>query len=413
MSGNRGNEFNLEGAGFNTRAVRTQVERSGQREHSVPLYLTSSFVFNSAEQGRDIFAGDEDGPVYSRYGNPSVDEFVEKLCSMEGTEDGIGTASGMAAVFASIAGLVSAGDHIVCSRAVFGSTFSMFTTTLTRWGIETTFVAPDDPAAWERAVRGNTRLLFAETPSNPGLELIDMAAVADISRNAGTLFLVDNCFATPWLQKPVDFGADIVIHSATKFIDGQGRVLGGAILGPGEIIGDIRTFARQTGPALSPFSGWVLSKSLETLSVRMERHCDNAEEMARRLSEHPGIEGVRYPFLESHPQHDLARKQMRRGGGLVTFDVAGGTEAAAMRFINGLGMISRSSNLGDSRSIATHPPTTTHSALTEEERALIGIYPSTVRLSVGLEDVDDIFADIDGALGGIRSGGEPGAGVRP
>ena len=393
--------FNLETAGFNTQAIRTQVDRSKQREHSVPLYLTSSFVFESAEQGRDLFAGDEEGPMYSRYENPSVDEFVDKLCLMEGTEDGIGTASGMAAVFASIAGLVSTGDHIVCSRAVFGSTFKMFATTFTRWGIETTFVAPDDPAAWEQAVRGNTRLFFAETPSNPGLELIDMAAVAKIARNAGALFLVDNCFATPWLQKPVDFGADIVIHSATKFIDGQGRVLGGAILGPGEIIGDIRTFARQTGPALSPFSGWVLSKSLETLSVRMERHCDNAEEMARRLSEHPKVARVRYPFLASHPQHELARKQMRRGGGLVTFDVAGGTEAAAMRFINALGMISRSSNLGDSRSIATHPPTTTHSSLTEEERALIGIYPSTVRLSVGLEDVDDIFADIDGALGGI------------
>ena len=392
--------FSLEDAGFNTQAVRTQVERSRQREHSVPMYLTSSFVFDSAEQGRDIFAGDEEGPVYSRYGNPSVDELVDKLCLMEGTEEGIATATGMAAVFAGIAGLVSAGDHIVCSRAVFGSTFQMLTATLSRWGVETTFAAPDDPSDWERALRGNTRLLFAETPSNPGLELIDIEAVGKIARNAGALFLVDNCFATPWLQKPVDFGADIVIHSATKFIDGQGRVLGGAVLGPAEIMGDIRTFARQTGPSLSPFNAWVLSKSLETLSVRMERHCDNAEELARRLSGHPRIKRVCYPFLESHPQNALARKQMRRGGGLVTFDVRGGA-AEAMSFLNALGMISRSSNLGDSRSIATHPPTTTHSALTEEQRALIGIQPSTVRLSAGLEDVDDIFADVDAALGVI------------
>ena len=355
--------------GFDTRAIRTQAARSGHREHSVPVYLTSSFVFDSAEQGRDLFAGAADGLVYSRYGNPSVDEFVEKLCIMEGAEDGVATATGMAAMFASIASLVSAGDHVVCSRAVFGSTSQILTRILPKWGVETTFVPPDDPDAWRRALRPKTRVFFAETPSNPGLDLIDIEAVATIAHEAGALFIVDNCFATPWLQQPARLGADIVTHSATKFMDGQGRVLGGAILGPREIITDVRFFARQTGPALSPFNAWILSKSLETLSLRVDRHCENAEAVARHLSGHPAVERARYPFLESHPQHELARRQMRHGGGLVTIDVAGG-EPAAMRFINRLQMISRSSNLGDSRSIATHPRTTTHAKLSEDQRRL-------------------------------------------
>ena len=384
--------------GFDTRAIRTQAARSGHREHSVPVYLTSSFVFDSAEQGRDLFAGAADGLVYSRYGNPSVDEFVEKLCIMEGAEDGVATATGMAAMFASIASLVSAGDHVVCSRAVFGSTSQILTRILPKWGVETTFVPPDDPDAWRRALRPKTRVFFAETPSNPGLDLIDIEAVATIAHEAGALFIVDNCFATPWLQQPARLGADIVTHSATKFMDGQGRVLGGAILGPREIITDVRFFARQTGPALSPFNAWILSKSLETLSLRVDRHCENAEAVAGHLSGHPAVERARYPFLESHPQHELARRQMRHGGGLVTIDVAGG-EPAAMRFINRLQMISRSSNLGDSRSIATHPRTTTHAKLSEDQRLELGILPGTVRLAIGLENREDIIADIDHALG--------------
>ncbi|MEX2442684.1 MAG: aminotransferase class I/II-fold pyridoxal phosphate-dependent enzyme [Alkalispirochaeta sp.] len=390
--------------GFDTQSIRTQATRSSHREHSVPIYLTSSFVFDSAEQGRDLFAGDEQGLVYSRYGNPSVDELVQKLCTMEHTADGIATATGMAAMFAAIAGLVSAGDHVVCSRAVFGSTSQILSKILPRWGVETTFVPPDDPEAWRAATRKKTKIFFAETPSNPGLELIDIEAVAEIAHAAGAIFIVDNCFATPWLQQPALLGADIVTHSATKFMDGQGRVLGGAILGPEDLIAELRFFARQTGPALSPFNAWVLSKSLETLSLRMDRHCDNAQAIATHLTGHPAVEQTRYPFLTTHPQCELAHRQMRRGGGLVTIDVRGG-EDAAMRFINGLSMISRSSNLGDSRSIATHPRTTTHSKLTEETRRELGILPGTVRLAIGLENVEDIITDIDQALTGDRERG--------
>ncbi len=383
--------------GFDTQAIRAQTERGPNREHSVPLYLTSSFVFDSAEHGRDLFSGDADGLVYSRYGNPNVDEFIGKLCRMEGTEDGIATATGMAAMFGTIAALLSAGDHVVCSRAVFGSTSQMFTRIFPRWGITTTFVAPDDLTAWREAVKPETRVLFAETPSNPGLDLVDIAAVAEIAREAQALLVVDNCFATPWLQQPAGLGADLVTHSATKFMDGQGRVLGGAILGPEDLIEHVRFFSRQTGPSLSPFNAWVLSKSLETLSIRVDRHCDNAEAAARHLESHPGIEHTRYPFLDSHPQKELARRQMRRGGGLVTIDLPGG-EPEAMAFINRLKMITRSSNLGDSRSIATHPRTTTHARLTEDERLLLGIRPGTVRLAIGLENQEDIIADIDQAL---------------
>ncbi|TVR66866.1 MAG: O-succinylhomoserine sulfhydrylase [Spirochaetaceae bacterium] len=389
---------NAPSPGFDTAAIRTQTARSPHREHSVPVYLTSSFVFDSAEHGRDLFSGDAEGLVYSRYGNPSVDELVEKLCLMEGTEDGVATATGMAAMFGTIAALLSAGDHLVCSRAVFGSTSQMLTRIFPRWGIETTFVPPGDPAAWEAAVRPNTKLFFAETPSNPGLELVDIPAVAEIAHSAGALMVVDNCFATPWLQQPARLGADIVTHSATKFMDGQGRVLGGAILGPAQAIEEVRFFCRQTGPSMSPFNAWVLSKSLETLSIRVDRHCENAEAVAHHLDAHPRVERTRYPFLDSHPQQELARRQMRRGGGLVTIDLPGGEEGA-MQFINALRMITRSSNLGDSRSIATHPRTTTHARLAEEERLELGIRPATVRLAIGLENVEDIIADIEQALG--------------
>jgi O-succinylhomoserine sulfhydrylase len=385
---------------FGTESIRTQAERSVHREHSVPIYMTSSFVFDTAEQAQALFAGEEEGLVYSRYGNPNTDEFVQKLCLLEGCEDGIATATGMAAMFASLAGLVKSGDHIVASRALFGSTVQILSQILPRWGVETTYVDPKDAGAWAGAMRPETRILFAETPSNPGLELIDVAAVAEVARHSGAIFIVDNCFATPYLQRPAPLGADLVTHSATKFIDGQGRVLGGAIVGKRELIAEIRSFARQTGPALSPFNAWVLSKSLETLPVRMDRHCANAHEIARWLETRSVVNWVRYPFLESHPQHALARSQMKLGGGLVTFEVNGGS-AAGMRFLNSLQMISRSSNLGDTRSIATHPPTTTHSKLSEAQRLEIGITQGTIRLSVGLEAAGDIIEDVERALSGL------------
>jgi len=382
---------------FETQAVRLQAERSGHREHSVPIYLTSSYLFDSAEQGKAIFSGKEDGLVYSRFGDPNSDEFVTKLCALEGCDDGLATATGMAAVFASIAGLVKNGDHVICSRASFGSTLQILKVIMPRYGVETTFVDPTDTDAWRDAIRTNTRMMVAETPSNPGLEMVDIATLAELARPKRILLNIDNCFATPYLQRPAELGADIVTHSATKYMDGQGRVLGGAILGRQSKIDWLRFYTRQTGPSLSPFNAWVLSKSLETLAVRMDRHCDNAEALAAALEGHGKLNWVRYPFSESHPQHALARKQMSRGGGIVTFEVKGG-EAGGMKFLNGLAMLSRSSNLGDTRSIATHPSTTTHSSLPEEERLAMGITPGTVRISVGLEHRDDIEADVMSAL---------------
>lgn len=386
-----------------TDAIRIQAARSGHREHSVPVYLTSSFVFDSAEQAKALFAEQEEGLVYSRYGNPNTDELVAKLCRLEGTEAGVATATGMAAMFASLAGLLRAGDHVVASRALFGSTFAILGKVLPRWGIETTFVDPTNLDEWDAAVRPSTRMFFAETPSNPGLELIDMDALGALAAARNVILNVDNCFATPHIQRPAAHGAHLVTHSATKFMDGQGRVLGGAVLGSEELISEIRYFCRQTGPALSPFNAWVISKGLETLSVRMERHCENAATIARHLEADPRVSRTRYPFLESHPQHELAVRQMRRGGGLVTCEVAGG-EAGGMAFLNALEVISRSSNLGDTRSIATHPATTTHAKLTDEERRRIGITPGTIRLSVGLEAVDDIIADVDRALAAAARG---------
>lgn len=389
-----------EGAGgnkFETQAVRLQAERSGYREHSVPIYLTSSYLFDSAEQGKALFSGEEDGLVYSRYDNPNTSEFETKLCALEGCDDGLATATGMAAVFASIAGLMKSGDHVICSRASFGSTLQILKVIMPRYGVETTFVDPTDIDAWRDAIRTNTKMMVAETPSNPGLELVDIAALAELARPNKIQLNIDNCFATPYLQRPAELGADIVTHSATKFIDGQGRVMGGALLGRQSLIDWLRFYTRQTGPSLSPFNAWVLSKSLETLAVRMDRHCDNAETLAAALEGHPKLNWVRYPFSDSHPQHVLARKQMSRGGGIVTFEVKGG-EAGGMQFQNGLSMISRSSNLGDTRSIATHPSTTTHSSIPEAERLQMGITSGTVRISVGLEHSDDIVADVMSAF---------------
>lgn len=381
-----------------TNAIRGQAARTPSREHSVPLYLTSSFIFDSAEQGRAIFAEEEEGNVYSRYSNPNTTELINKVCAMEGAEAGLVFSSGMAAVFASFAGLLKSGDHIVSCRAIFGSTHQLFTKLFPRWGITTTYVDASRPEDWEKAIQSNTRMIFLETPSNPGLELVDLEWLGRFKEKYPNIILnVDNCFATPYLQKPIEYGFDLVSHSATKYMDGQGRVLGGVVVGKKALIDELMFFIRNTGPALSPFNAWVISKSIETLGVRMDRHCSNALQLAEVLERHEEIEIVRYPFLPSHPQYELAKRQMKAGGGIVTFVVKGGIERAK-RFLDALNMICITSNLGDSRSIATHPASTTHSKLSEDERLQLGIQPGSIRVSVGLEDIEDILDDISQAL---------------
>ncbi|MEN5088935.1 MULTISPECIES: trans-sulfuration enzyme family protein [Sphingobacterium] len=381
-----------------SKIIREQADRSATREHSVPLYLTSSFIFDSAEQGRAIFAEEEQGMVYSRYANPNTSELINKVCILEGAEAGLSFSSGMAAVFASFAGIIESGDHIVSSRAIFGSTHQLFTQLFPRWGVTTTYVDAVDPEEWEKAIRPNTKIIFLESPSNPGLELVDLEWLGSLKKKYPHIILaIDNCFATPYLQKPLKYGFDLSIHSATKYMDGQGRVLGGLVVGKQELIDKLMFFIRHTGPSLSPFNAWVISKSLDTLGLRMDRHCSNALALATVLETHPEIEDVKYPFLPSHPQYELAKKQMKAGGGIVTFVVAGGKERA-FRFLDELNMILYTSNLGDARSIATHPASTTHSKLTEDERLNLGIKPGSVRLSVGLEDQEDIIQDILQAL---------------
>ena len=380
-----------------TRSIRIQSERTDQREHSTPLYMTSSFVFEDAEQARAMFADEVQGNIYSRFSNPNSNEFVEKMCMLEEAEDGVATASGMAAVFTSLAGLLKSGDHIVSSRAVFGSTHQILTQILPRWGITTTYVDSTDTDAWEAAIRPETRMLFAETPSNPGLELTDLEYLGKLAAQKQLILNVDNCFATPYLQVPMKFGAHIVTHSATKYIDGQGRAIGGVIVGRSDLIKEIRFFARQTGPALSPFNAWIFSKSLETLSIRMDRHCESALKLAQWLEKSPHVESVRYPFLKSYPQYDLATKQMTKGGGMVSFDIKGGAERGR-RFLDALSVCSLTANLGDSRTIVTHPASTTHSKLKQEEREAVSIGDGLVRVSVGLEYIDDIIADIEEAF---------------
>ncbi|HLS95279.1 MAG TPA: aminotransferase class I/II-fold pyridoxal phosphate-dependent enzyme [Sphingobacterium sp.] len=381
-----------------SKIIREQAPRSATREHSVPLYLTSSFIFDSAEQGRAIFAEEEEGMVYSRYANPNTTEFINKVCILEEAEAGLAFASGMAAVFASFAGFIRQGDHIVSSRAIFGSTHQLFTQLFPRWGVTHTYVDAVDNEAWEKAIQPNTKIVFLESPSNPGLELADLEFLGGLkAKYPDIIFAIDNCFATPYLQKPLTYGFDLSIHSATKYMDGQGRVLGGVIVGKQHLIDQLLFFIRHTGPAMSPFNAWVLSKSLDTLSLRMDRHCSNALALAEALEGHPEIADVKYPFLPSHPQYALAKKQMRAGGGIVTFEVKGGKERA-YRFLDALRMILYTSNLGDARTIATHPASTTHSKLSEEERLHLGIRPGSVRLSVGIEDKEDIIGDILQAL---------------
>lgn len=381
-----------------TKAIRTQAKQSQNREHSVPLYLTSSFTFEDAEQGKALFEETEEGNIYSRFSNPNVTEFVDKVCMLENAEEGIATGTGMAAVFASMAALLKSGDHIVACRALFGSAHQVITQILSKWSITHTYVdASATEAEWEAAMQPSTRMVYLETPSNPGLELVDLAMLARLKAKYGFILNVDNCFATPILQTPIDFGADLSVHSATKFMDGQGRVLGGIVVGRADLIQPIRFFARHTGPSLSPFNAWVLSKSLETLDLRMERHCRNALQLAEALDAHDDVERTLYPFLPSHPQYELAKRQMSAGGAIITIELAGGFERVKA-FFDALTIPSLSSNLGDSRTIVTNPNTTTHAKLKPEEKAALGITPGLIRISVGLEAISDLVADFTQAI---------------
>ncbi len=382
---------------FSTRAIRQQMEQTQYREHSTPLFLTSRFTYPSAEQMAATFAGQEEGIIYSRYNNPSVDEFIHKMCSLEGAEAGFATASGMSAVFSALMALVRSGDHILATRAVFGSTHQILTYLMPRWGVSHTYVEANHHKDWSQAVQENTKILLLETPSNPGLALVDLAAAGRFAKEHDLILMVDNCFATPYLQRPLKHGAHLVMHSATKWIDGQGRSLGGIIVGDQALMEQIVFFCRHTGPAISPFNAWVMSKSLETLAIRMEAHCRSALQLAEWLQQQSGIAEVSYPFLPTHPQYELAQQQMKLGGGIVTCTLAGGQQAA-MQLVNRLEMCSKSSNLGDTRTIVTHPTSTTHSKLSEEERLAVGIAPGLIRISVGLEAIEDIIADFAQAL---------------
>ncbi|MEI8095271.1 MAG: PLP-dependent transferase [Spirochaetales bacterium] len=381
---------------FETSAIRTQAQRSGHREHSAPIYMTSSYLFDDAEDARAVFANEREGLIYSRYDNPSNDEFVDKMLLLEGAADGLATATGMAAIFGTLAGSLSAGDHLLAGRSLFGSTYQLLAVILPRFGITTTFFDIDKPETWDALVTPATKLVYVETPTNPGLDLVDLSLLSALCKRKNLVLAVDNAFATPYLQNPLKQGADLVVHSATKYIDGQGRGLGGVILGSAALIEKIRFFVRQTGPALSPFHGWMFSKSLETLPVRMERHCDNAEFLAKALLGHPALKAVNYPFLPSHRHYELAKRQMKRGGGMITIELSG--VEAAKRFLDKLEMLSLTANLGDTRTTVTHPASTTHSKMTEPERQAVGITQGLVRISVGLEHRDDVLRDITTAL---------------
>lgn len=385
------------GLSTDTLAVRAGMDRTHHREHSEAMYLTSSFVFENAAQAAVMFSGEEDGNVYARFTNPSVSLFEERLAALEGAEDCIATASGMAAITAMIMANLSSGDHIVASKSLFGSSIQLLGNILPRFGIETTFVSLADPAAWAAAVRPNTRLLFCETPSNPLTEVGDIAALSAIAKKHNVLLAVDNCFCTPVLQKPMSLGADIVVHSATKYLDGQGRVLGGAVCANKAIIEKLFVFLRTTGPTLSAFNAWILGKGLETLAIRMRAQSQAALELARWLEAYPGVERVYYPGLPSHPQHELAMRQQTTGGAIVSFEVKGGKDAA-WRVIDSCQLLSITANLGDTRTTLTHPASTTHGRITPEARAAAGIKDNLLRMAVGLESVDDIRNDLSRGL---------------
>ncbi|UJH68258.1 PLP-dependent aspartate aminotransferase family protein [Allomuricauda sp. SCSIO 65647] len=383
---------------FETNAIRDQLERTQYLEHSAPMFLTSSYVFEDAEDMRASFAEEKDRNVYSRYSNPNTSEFITKVCHMEGAEAGFAFASGMAAVFSTFAALLESGDHILSVRSVFGSTHSLYTNFFPKWNIETSFFGIDELEKVEQSIRSNTKILYAESPTNPGVDILDLEYLGKLAKKHDLIFVVDNCFASPYLQQPIKFGADLVIHSGTKLMDGQGRVLAGITVGQADLVDKIYRFSRITGPALSPFNAWVLSKSLETLAVRVDRHCENALKLAEFLEGHRKVNWVKYPFLKSHPQYELAQKQMKAGGCVVAFEVKGGLESGR-KFFDSIRLLSLSANLGDARSIVTHPASTTHSKLTPEERKAVGISEGMVRVSVGLEHSADIIDDIGQALG--------------
>jgi O-succinylhomoserine sulfhydrylase len=383
--------------GFETEAIRTQIERSQYQEHSVPLYVTSSFVFHDAEDMRASFAEEKERDIYSRYGNPNITEFVEKICKMEGAEAGQAFATGMAAVYSTFAALLNAGDHIVSASSVFGATHTLFTKYFPKWNIETSYFNVHEPETIESFIKPNTKIIYAESPTNPAVDILDLEYLGAIAKKHNLILIIDNCFATPYIQNPIKFGAHLVIHSATKLMDGQGRVLGGVTVGNKDLIREIYLFSRITGPSLSPFNAWVLSKSLETLAVRLEKHCQNAEKVALFLESHQNVNSVKYPFLKSHTQYDVAKKQMRLGGNVVAFEIKGGIEAGRI-FLDKIQLCSLSANLGDTRTIVTHPASTTHSKLSVEERFAVNITDGLVRISVGLETVEDVIADLNQAL---------------
>ena len=382
---------------FETQAIRNQTERTQYSEHSTPLFVTSSFVFDDAEDMRASFAEEKQRNLYSRFTNPNTTEFVDKIVAMEGAEAGYAFATGMSAIFSSFAALLNADDHIVSCRSVFGSTHSMFTKYLPKWNIETSYFKVDEIDIIESLIKENTKILYIETPTNPAVDILDLELLGNIAKQHNLIFIVDNCFATPYIQQPIKFGADLVIQSATKLIDGQGRVLGGVTVGNSDLIREIYLFARNTGPAMSPFNAWVLSKSLETLAIRVEKHCENALKVAQFLEEHKQVELVKYPFLKSHPQYHTAKQQMKLGGNIVTFEIKGGL-VSGRKFLNNIKMCSLSANLGDTRTIVTHPSSTTHGKLSEEERLEVGITNGLVRVSVGLENVEYIINDLQQAL---------------
>ncbi|TDT38691.1 O-succinylhomoserine sulfhydrylase [Maribacter spongiicola] len=383
---------------FETNAIRTQLKRSENLEHSVPLYLTSSFVFEDAEDMRASFAEEKERNIYSRYSNPNSSEFIDKVCQMEGAESGFAFASGMAAVFSTLAALLDSGDHVLSAKSIFGSTHSLFTNFFPKWNIDHTYFKIDELDKIEGLVTPKTKIIYAETPTNPGVDVLDLEELGKIAKKNNLILVIDNCFASPYLQQPIKFGADLVIHSGTKLMDGQGRVLAGITVGSAALMDKVYRFSRITGPALSPFNAWVLSKSLETLAIRVDRHCDNALKLAEFLEGNDKVNWVKYPFLKSHPKYEIAKKQMKAGGCVVAFEVKGGLDAGK-EFFDSIKLLSLSANLGDSRTIVTHPASTTHSKLSVEERAAVGISDGTVRISVGLEHIDDIIADIAQALG--------------
>lgn len=380
-----------------TIAVRTQIERTQFAEHSSPLFLTSSFVFDDSEDMRSSFAEEKEKNIYSRFSNPNTTEFVEKIIQLERAEDGLAFATGMAAVYNTLAALLDAGDHIVSASSVFGSTHTLFTKYFPKWNITTSYFNCNEPETIEEKITPNTKILFAETPTNPGVEILDLESLGKIAKKHNLILVIDNSFATPIITKPVLFGADVVVHSATKLIDGQGRVLGGVAVGKKDLIREIYLFSRNTGPSLAPFNAWILSKSIETLALRVEKHSENALKVAEFLENHPNVESVNYPFLESHPQYEIAKKQMKYGGSIIAFELKGGKESGK-QFIDRITLFSVSANLGDTRTIVTHPASSTHSKLTRDELAAANLTEGLIRISIGLENTEDIIKELTKTL---------------